>query len=292
MMGDSFSTIIKGVGGLYTVWQDNEFIQCVPRGHLRKDGLKPMVGDHCVVTDGAFGEILERKNSLVRPKVANVDAIVFVIAACNPKPDLMLLDKLIAAARVREITPVLLINKADQGDNEAIEIKNQYKNAIDNIFIMSLAEKSGDTVDDLKRALPVGVTVLAGQSGVGKSTLTNTLLEKSVMVTGELSRKTEKGKQTTRHAEMFMIEDGKFVIDSPGFSMFDVDSVGSSELQWYYPEIADHRGTCRFLDCSHTGEPDCFVTELLGAGIMNNMRYERYKAIYNELKEKEKNKYR
>lgn len=283
--------IVKGVGGLYTVFTDDEkFLEVKPIGAFRHEGKKPMVGDRVVLNGEVFTEILERKNALVRPKVANVDSVVFVIAAVNPKPDLVLLDKLIASARVKDIEPILVINKADQSEEEAVSIKKQYENAVSSVFVLSLAEDK--SAEELKEALPTGVSVIAGQSGVGKSTLVNTLSEKSVMETGALSKKTEMGKQTTRHSEMFMLPGGKLVIDSPGFSLFDVDNIESSDLQYYYPEIARAEGACRFMDCVHIGEPGCIVKERVLSGEFDKMRYDRYVAIYSELKEKEKNKYR
>lgn len=283
--------IIKGVGGLYTVWcEDFTVCEVKPRGAFRHKGIKPMVGDKVSLDGEVFTEICERKNSLVRPKVANVNSVLFVIAAVNPKPDLVLLDKLLASARARDIQPMLVINKADQSEEEANSIKRQYENAVSKVFVLSLAENG--SAELLREALPVGVTVVAGQSGVGKSTLINALIEKSVMETGSLSKKTEMGRQTTRHSEMFMLPGGKLVIDSPGFSLFDVDNIVSSDLQYYYPEITSVEGECRFPDCVHIGEPGCVVKEYVEAGGFNRLRYERYTAIYGELKDKEKNKYR
>lgn len=293
MMNQSadFGIIVKGVGGLYTVFCDNgDFREVVPRGLFRHNGIKPMVGDRVKLEGDAFTEIAERRNSLVRPKVANVDAVVFVIAAVNPKPDLLLLDKLVAVAHEKEIRPILVVNKADQGKNEANDIKRQYEKAVDNVFVTSLT--SDACVENLREALPKGVTVIAGQSGVGKSTLINTLLEKSVMVTGDLSKKTEMGKQTTRHSEMFALNGGRLVIDSPGFSLFDVDNIRSEDLQYDYPEINGAEGACRFMDCRHVGEPGCRVKELVENGGFAPERYARYVEIYTDIKEKEKNKYK
>lgn len=272
--------IVKGVGGLYTIYcEDGELREAVPRGSFRHSGLKPMVGDRVTLDEGgdAFNEIAERRNSLIRPKVANVDAVIFVIAAVNPKPDLLLLDKLLAVAREKKIEPILVVNKADQSEKEAEDIKMQYVDAVKNVFVISLRE--GESVTMLKDSLPVGVTVIAGQSGVGKSTLVNTLLEKSVMITGDLSKKTEMGKQTTRHSEMFMLRGGKLVIDSPGFSLFDVDNINSGELQYYYPEITAVSGSCRFMDCHHVGEPGCAVKDAVGNGFALE-RYKRYVEIF------------
>lgn len=283
--------IVKGIGGLYTVYKKSgELIAVRPVGAFRHEGKKPMVGDRVTVDGEVFTEILERKNELVRPKVANVDAVVFVIAAVNPKPDLVLLDKLLASARANAIEPILVINKADQSHEEAEAIKCQYDKAMKSVFVLSLEENK--SVTELKEALPEGVTVIAGQSGVGKSTLVNILSEKDVMETGSLSKKTDMGKQTTRHSEMFMLPGGKLVIDSPGFSLFDVFNIEAQDLQYYYPEIEGISGACRFMDCVHIGEPGCRVRESVENGEFNRPRYERYIAIYSELKNKEKYKYR
>ena len=151
-------------------------------------------------------------------------------------------------------------------------------------------------LEDLKKVHKGHISRLAGQSGAGKSSIINALCGSDIMATGELSRKTERGKNTTRHTEMFVLPDDEegtsFIIDSPGFSLFETEDIKPEELKTAYREIYTHEGTCRFMDCSHTGEPDCFVTELVEQGIMPRGRYERYKFLYKELKEKERNRYK
>ncbi len=292
--------IIRGIGGIYTVACGTNLYDCRPRGIFRHESVKPMVGDMVsLAPDRENGsgfvitEIKPRKNSLVRPSVANVDCVLFIIAAANPKPDLMLLDKLILSVRQKNAGVILVINKSDIDGAAAESIRKDYINAVDGgVFIVSLEGKNAEKdADMIKEAIPEGVTVLCGQSGVGKSTLTNRLLSRKAMITGGLSAKTERGRHTTRHSELFDAGGGKYVIDSPGFSFFDAFDIAPKELPDFYREF-DGRGLCRFQDCSHTGEPDCCVKELLSEGLLSEGRYERYKEIHKELLAKEKNKYR
>lgn len=292
--------IIRGIGGIYTVACGDALYDCKARGIFRLESIKPMVGDLVKISpdreDGSgfvITEIKPRKNSLVRPAVANVDCVLFIIAAANPKPDLTLLDKLLLSVRQKGAGVILVINKSDIDRKEAKSLKDEYESAVDGgVFIASLEGKDAEKdAEKIKSAIPRGVTVLCGQSGVGKSTLTNKLLLRKAMATGGLSAKTERGRHTTRHSELFDAGDGKYVIDSPGFSFFDAFNVAPKELADLYKEF-DNRGLCRFQDCSHTGEPDCCVGELLEKGILSPGRYGRYKEIYKELLAKEKNKYR
>ncbi len=259
-----------------------------------------MVGDRVTVAPDrengsgyVITDIRARKNSLVRPAVANVDCVLFIIAAANPKPDLALLDKLLVSVRQKGAKVILVINKSDIDGEAAQKLKEEYENCIDGgVFVASLeSDEATSAADRIKEAIPAGVTVFCGQSGVGKSTLTNRLLSREAMQTGGLSVKTERGRHTTRHSELFDAGEGKFLIDSPGFSFFDVFDVGHRELPDYYPEF-EGRPPCRFQDCSHTGEPGCCVPERLASGKLAPGRYERYKEIYKELLEKYKNKYK
>ncbi len=289
-------TIIKGVGGLYSVYSDGVIFSCKPRGIFRKTQQKPMIGDNVVLaecdTEGLTAvveEILPRKNSLIRPAVANVDRIVFVLAAVAPQPDLLLLDKMLAAARYKGISCVIVVNKSDQNREIADELCKAYSRAADSVIAACASEGQG--IDVIKSVVSEGISVLAGQSGVGKSSVINCLLEKETMATGGLTKKLDRGRHTTRHSEMFELGKG-LVIDSPGFSLFELTEVDSSDLQNCYPEMSNNIGECRFMDCSHTGEPGCRVEELVSTGAFDIGRYERYKEIYKELKEREKNKYK
>ena len=300
-MDSDTGKVIKGVGGLYTVRTPSGTVEARGRGVFRKDGLKILIGDNVAVSSddentGGFviTEVLPRKNQMIRPAAANVDNIFLVISASEPKPDLMLLDRILAVSESKNILPFIVINKMDRDPEEAGRLFEEYRCAVrGGVFVTALAGgDAGETTAGIRNMIPAGVTVLAGQSGVGKSTLTNLILGRSAMDTGALSSKLGRGKHTTRHSELFEISGGRYVVDSPGFSLFDaMDGIAPSELKTLYPELSELPG-CRFPDCSHTGEPGCLAEGLLAEGKLSPGRYGRYKALYRELKEKEKNKYK
>lgn len=288
--------IIKGVGGLYQVSAEDLIFSCKPRGIFRKKKQTPMIGDRVFLSEcdreactAVIDEIAPRKNFLVRPAVANVDRILFVIAAEAPAPDLLLLDKMLASAVCKGIGTALIVNKKDQNEAAAERLLSQYRNAVDTVLAVSASK--GEGIGELKQLVQGGISVLAGQSGVGKSSLLNCLVPERLAATGMLSEKLERGRHTTRHSEIFPLENG-FLIDSPGFSLFELNGILPGDLQTFYPELYNNKGTCRYMNCSHTGEPDCFVAELLAKHLFDGGRYERYQLIYRDLKEKEKNKYR
>ncbi len=288
--------IIKGLGGLYTVACDGRLFSCPARGIFRKEGIKPMIGDKVTLDEideadrtAVISEILPRKNQLLRPAVANVDHIVVVIATCSPAPDMLLVDKLILSAQQKHVPVTLAVNKTDQDPEAAAKLCEEYRYAVSGVVETCTTEGTG--IDELKKIMHGKISVMVGQSGAGKSSLINLLIGESVMETGGLSRKTDRGRHTTRHNEMFMSDDG-FVIDSPGFSLFELEEMEPLQLQNLYPEIYNNRGDCFFQDCSHTGEPKCFVKDLLENKKFSQGRYERYKILYKELLEKEKNKYK
>ncbi|HHT91976.1 MAG TPA: ribosome small subunit-dependent GTPase A [Clostridiaceae bacterium] len=291
------AVIVKGVGGLYTVRKDGKPYVCRARGIFRKEALTPVIGDYVEISEideekmeAVIDEVFERRNKLVRPSVANVDQLAIVIAPIFPKPDFLLIDRLIITALYKGITPILVINKSDQDRLACDEIRKEYKHALQSIVITCAI--TGEGIEELKSLLEDKITVMCGQSGVGKSTILNSILETQVMETGDISDKTKRGKHTTRHSEMFSLKemDG-YVIDSPGFSMYELGEIAPIELQKYYPEL-DGKTFCKFQDCSHTKELGCMVDELIENGLFPEGRYDRYKYIYEELKEKELNKYK
>ena len=303
MLRSEQAVIIKGVGGLYSVYFDGRIYDCPARGIFRKEGIKPLVGDRVVLgeIDGnkntaVIDKISERKNSLIRPSSANIDMIAAVVATGRPEPDLLLLDKLIVSAEMKKIDVLLIINKADNDPQMALSIEKEYKNAVLHCAIASTKDSTGR--EELLRLLKGKTTILAGQSGAGKSSLTNFLSGSEIMETGDLSRKTERGKNTTRHTEMFILpkeneeDPPSFIIDSPGFSLFETEQATSAGLKDTYREIYMNPGLCRFQDCSHTGEPDCFVRKLVEKGVFPKGRYERYVHIFKELKKKERDRYK
>ncbi|OQB14780.1 MAG: putative ribosome biogenesis GTPase RsgA [Firmicutes bacterium ADurb.Bin193] len=278
--------IVKGIGGFYYVQSDRGVAECRARGKFRKAQISPMVGDKVGISivnenplQGAIEEIYPRKNFLIRPPVANVDTVVIVIATASPNPDYCMVDKLIVTAEKAGIEIIIAVNKTDiaKPDN-IIEV---YEKA--GFQTISVCAEKNEGINGL-RALISGKTVaFAGNSGVGKSSLLNRLgfdLE-----TGEVS-KIERGKHTTRHAELLPLDTGGYVIDTPGFSLLEVSDIKASELKDYFREFKD-LGDCRFSGCVHIGAKpsDCAVSAAVGRGEICPSRYESYLSIYDSLKD-------
>lgn len=294
--------ILKGVGGFYDVMstsEDNTLYTCKVRGVHRKDGsMSPLPGDHVLfnILDagkrvGHIEEFLERNNYFIRPPVSNIDQLAIVVSVVNPEPDLLLVDKLLITCDLKSIKPLILINKADlDHDNRILELRITYESAGYRVLVLSKITHEGyDVLKDFMKGLK---TAFAGQSGVGKSTILNNLLEDAYMETGDLSEKIQRGKHTTRHVQLFLMKSGGFVFDTPGFSSYQISEVSHENLQDYYPEFVEHAGSCRFKGCSHINEPDCSIRERVGNGLIDVGRYERYKCFYKELKEQYDNRYR
>lgn len=289
--------VVKGLGGLYEVLCDEGRIACRARGALKRDEEKVLIGDRVELDrpDGEYviAKIERRKNALIRPPIANLDALYCVIAASRPAPALDTLDKLLAIAENRSIRAALVVTKTD-GDREAAEnYAALYRRVGYPVFLVSSlsGEGIGAVADDLAGLLATGATAaFAGASGVGKSTLLNRLLPGVSLETGEISRRVERGKHTTRHVELFPYRGG-FVADTPGFSMLDFarfDFFSLDELFDAFPEFAAYRGKCRYADCTHTGEgPDeCAVARAVRDGLIPASRRDSYRALYATLKNK------
>jgi len=289
--------IMKGIGGFYYVKTDDGIYECKARGLFRKHSVTPLPGDRVSISvvdsstkTGYVEEILPRDTQLIRPAVANVNQLVLVVSVKSPPPDLILLDKLLVTASNKEIDCIICINKIDlDNDNEYIRIKDSYNKAGYNAIPLSSVQDIG--FDSLEEALAGKITVFAGQSGVGKSTILNKILNSYVMETGKVSEKIERGKHTTRHAELHELKSGGLLADTPGFSSFDLSGIEPGELQYYYPEFTDFFGKCKFNGCNHIGEPGCEVKKAADKGDIDLFRYRRYIEFYNSLKEQQKKKY-
>lgn len=295
-------TIIKGVGGLYTVISDGgERFVCPARGVLRHENVTPLVGDTVeVVTDGAddgasaIGRILSRKNFLVRPPVANLTHLFVVIPSARPKPDLVTVDKLISICEVREIEPVVVVNKRDLDPDETARIKRIYEGAGFTCFALSAATGEGcgallDYLHGEAESSPVRAA-FAGVSAAGKSTLMKRLFPSLDLKTGDVSRKIERGRHTTRHVELFPVtDDGRCLIaDTPGFSFLDFarfNFCSLAELPFAFREFADCLGKCRYTKCTHTKEEGCAVLEKMARGGISADRHRSYVALYDEIKQ-------
>lgn len=283
-------TIIKGIGGFYYVKVEDKVFECKARGIFRKDDMAPLPGDRVEISIidegkglGNIDRIWDRKNKLVRPSVANVSQVVAVIAAKSPAPDFMLLDKLLLTAAIKDIGTLVCINKTDLDEcRDYDRIVDIYEKAGYPVVAVSSKQKTG--FEKLWKHLGGQVSVFAGQSGVGKSSILNILLNEAVMETGEVSKKIERGRHTTRHAELIELETGGYVVDTPGFSSFELADLAYNEIERYYPEFESCLNKCKFTGCSHISEPGCKVKELLEQGMIDKGRYDRYTQLYNTLK--------
>jgi len=288
-------SILRGIGSFYTVLCDEDGREYTLRAQkkLRHQRLTPMVGDRVRFTpgqgeeDGWLEEILPRRSMLVRPSVANVDMLMLVVASV-PAPDLLLCDKLILRATQGHMTPALCVNKIDLGGELAGQIEREYAGTRLRVFTVSA--RTGEGVDALREAMRGKVTCLAGQSAVGKSSLLNALFGLS-LETGGLSRKTERGRHTTRRAEMMAVS-GMFVLDTPGFSLLEIeDGMEPEAFAQLYPEYNALAGGCRFQPCLHDREPGCAVHAAVERGELSAARWARYRELLSEVREKWKGRY-
>ena len=290
--------ILKGIAGFYYIeTTDEKIYECKAKGIFRKDNIKPLVGDDVEIDIideekrlGNLTEILPRKSKLLRPPVANVDQAVILFAIVKPDPNYNLLDRFLIMMRGQNLPVIICFNKQDiASKEEQDELTKAYEKCGYKVLFISVKEEKG--LDELKALLKGKTTTLAGPSGVGKSSLLNKLVPDADMQIGELSRKIERGKNTTRHSELFYVKelsDGDgfdtFVIDTPGFTSLEMRDVTTENLMQYYPEFEEFEPECRFGGCSHIAEPDCGVKRALEEGKIAKVRYDNYKLLYSELK--------
>ena len=281
--------ILKGIGGFYYVLSDGgALFECKARGRFRNDRETPMVGDYVHFENGLLLDIAQRKNALVRPPVANVDQLIVVLSLSRPKPDLLLADKLLIAAMRLRISPLIVLSKLDEADADTLAAcKLDYGGAFP---VLPLSVVTGEGLEALKARLAGKTTCLAGQSAVGKTSLVNALLPNLALETGDLSSRTSRGKHTTRRAELISAFGG-YVVDTPGFSLFDADTLDQEALDQCYPEFGSAPEDCRFAACSHIAEPDCAVKKLVESGGMSPARYERYVQISKDFTDRRKHRY-
>ncbi|NLJ41419.1 MAG: ribosome small subunit-dependent GTPase A [Clostridiales bacterium] len=281
--------IIKGVGGFYDVLTDNGIFRCKARGIFRKKGISPMVGDEVEisVSDGAIVTILPRKNQLIRPVAANIDILGIVVAAIKPEPDYYLADKLMIMAESMNIRVLLIINKIDLVDEEYVkEIAGIYQPAKYPIVPLSCKERIG--FEALKEQIGDNIVILAGQSGVGKSSIINELNPEKLLDTGGLSAGIDRGRHTTRHTQLLVLPAGGMMVDTPGFSNMNIEELEPEELSCLYPDFMDYMHNCRFNRCMHDQEPGCGIKHAVAEGLISKERYERYIRLLGELLESRK----
>lgn len=282
-------TIIKGIGGFYYVKTQNEIIECKARGIFRKKSITPLVGDFVTVNKtsavkGVIEEIKERKNSLIRPPVANVSQVAVVFSTENPRPNLLIIDKFIANCEKLNLDILICINKTDLNSGKVFY--NIYHSSGFDVLELSATDNFG--ISSLEEKLKNKITVFAGNSGVGKSSLLNAVFKNEVFKTGSVSEKVERGRHTTRHSELLPLPFGGYIIDTPGFSSFDMEDIPYSDLQSYFREFNGYSFECRFPNCSHTVEKDCAVLNAVENKQIQLSRHESYKYLYNELKKMKK----
>ena len=285
--------IVKALGGFYYVKPDDtdEIIECRARGLFRKNEITPLVGDHVLIeiTENSLGyvvEIVDRKNSLIRPPVANIECLVLVVSFTDPKPNYLVIDKLTAIASKRDIPVVLVFTKTDlYFDESYIET---YKKAGYKVY--SVDSLSNQGVDELKPLFNSGIYVFCGNSGVGKSSLLNAIFPSLELKTGDISKKLGRGRHTTRHVELYSTGNG-YIADTPGFSAIEFlqfEKMLCEDLQYCFPEINDRMENCKFTGCSHTKEKGCAIIDAVNNGEVARSRYDSYCTIYEELKQVKK----
>ena len=287
--------IIKGIAGFYYVNNgENKVYQCKAKGVFRNRKIKPLVGDDVEFSvldeetmEGNIDEILPRKNELIRPAAANVDQALVLFALTHPAPNLNLLDRFLVMMSMEDIPVKLCFNKQDLGDEALMDqYRSIYEAAGYPVYFISAREETG--IEQVRSLLRGKTTVLAGPSGVGKSSLTNRIQPEADMETGDISRKIERGKHTTRHSELISIAPDTYILDTPGFSSLGLFGLEKEQLAGYYPEFVPFEKYCRFGGCSHISEPVCGVKDAVAEGEISRTRYENYCLLYEELKSQRK----
>lgn len=281
-------TIIKGIGGFYYVEVADVIYECKARGVFRKNKISPLPGDRVKITvnegaENTIDEILTRRNVLVRPPIANIDRLFVVTSVCEPKPNTLVIDKLIAIAEKNDIEPVLVITKTDLADSA--ELEEIYKTAGFETVVTSA--ETGEGTDRIRELIKGHISAFAGNTGVGKSSLLNSVDSSLSLQTGEISDKLGRGRHTTRHIELFKICGG-YIADTPGFSSIDfqnAEKILKDELPFCFREFEDYLGTCKFTSCSHTHDKGCSIIEAVNVGKIHPSRHENYIAMYNEVKD-------
>ena len=281
--------IIKGIGGFYYVEAaDGIIYECKARGVFRKEKITPLTGDKVEISvdennKNSIDKIYERRNMFKRPPIANVDKLVIVSSVCDPRPNLLIIDRLTAVAVYKNVEPIIVFTKNDlQSADEYIEI---YKNAGFKTFAVS--NETGEGIGEVKAVIENGVCVFTGNSGVGKSSLINRMYPDFALETGEISKKLGRGRHTTRHVELLKINNG-YIADTPGFSSLDFetnDLIKKDELAFCFPDFSDYIDLCKFSTCAHVNDKGCRLIEAVNNGDVMRSRHESYVTMYNEVKD-------
>lgn len=286
--------IIKGIGGFYYIHTGEALYECKAKGIFRKEKMKPLVGDNVEIDVldeekklGSIVQILPRLNSLIRPAVANMDQAVVIFAMARPEPNLNLLDRFLVMMQMQGIKTLICFNKTDIAEDDlSKKLKDIYDKCENELLFVSSLTESG--IDILKEKLTGKTTVLAGPSGVGKSSVVNRLFPEAKAQTGLVSEKIGRGKHTTRHSELFYLGKQTYIMDTPGFSSLAVPDMEKEELKDYFSEFIPYDGMCRFQGCAHIHEPGCHIKDMVEAGELSENRYQNYVQMYGELNERKR----
>ena len=280
--------IIKGIGGFYYVRTASGIIECKARGAFRKNKISPLVGDFVKISindraENTIDEIIDRKNSLIRPPVANLDKLIIVSSICKPYPNTLIIDKIIAICERKGIEPIIVFNKNDL--SPADKYADIYRNSGFKTIISSAV--TGEGIDEIKSEIKGSTCAFTGNSGVGKTSLLNCIDSRLSLDTGEISDKLGRGRHTTRSSEIFEMFGGE-VIDTPGFSSLDIDKceiILKDDLQYCFREFDKYLCTCQFNSCAHIKEKGCSIIEAVKSGYIQKSRYDSYCALYEQVKD-------
>ena len=283
MMKTYTGRILRSLSGFYEVQTASGTVTCRGRGSLRRTGDTPLTGDMVEISvekgKGMIERILPRKNSFIRPAVANIDGLVIFAANVNPVTEPFLIDRVAAIAGDREVPVYLCINKCDL--DPALDLVRIYRNA--GFTVICASAETGDGVEELRQLIRGKLTAFTGNSGVGKSSMLNALCPGLDLATGEVSEKLGRGRHTTRHVELYDLGEDTFVADTPGFSSFDTDQMEvllKENLQYAFPDFAPYLGACQFNNCTHRKEPGCSVRAAVDAKQLEDTRYDSYLRLY------------
>ena len=294
-MLQSKGIIISNKSDLFTVEdiETNQIVNCRSRGKFKEMKITPLVGDFVEYSydsssgeEGVLEEIHTRRNEIKRPKMANLTQIVLVVSMKLPKPDLLLLDKQLVFAEYNNIKPIIVLNKTDLEDDEVIDsISKTYKKI--GYDVIKTVANTGEGIEKLQKYLKGNITAFSGNSGVGKSTLINSIFSGDITKEGCISEKNKRGKNTTTSTYLYKIDKDSYVADTPGFSTFDVNEISSDDLCNYFIEFVDEIQNCEFVGCTHVKEQSCGIKDAVANGKISEERYNRYCKIYSELKDRE-----
>ena len=289
--------IIENISNIYKVKCGENVYTTTARGKFKKDEISPVVGDFVELAEineekkeAVIDEIFPRKNYVKRPKVSNITQLVFVLSSKHPKPDLLMLDKQLAFAEFLNIKSIIVLNKIDLDEKTEFKtIKKIYQNV--GYKVIETQANEGNGVKELVELMKNNINVFSGNSGVGKSTLINSIFNQNVTLEGEISQKNKRGKNTTTSIKLYEIDKDTYIADTPGFSTFEISEIESNQLENYFKEFKQYIPNCEFVGCTHIKEENCGIKQAVEEGKINIDRYNRFVKIYSELKDKESKKW-